>query len=85
MPDDYLNKLSYKLHTSKAMMQQVNQEKDLLTKNRRNIRTLLHDLEMDKMHKTAKKIRDSQASIQSKVETVEEELAPTATELTILA
>ena len=49
MPDDYLNKLSYKLHTSKAMMQQVNQEKDLLTKNRRNIRTILHDLEMDKM------------------------------------
>ena len=85
MPEDYLNKLSYKLHTSKAMMQQVNQEKDLLTKNRRNIRTILHDLEMDKMQKATQRIRDSQASINSRVETVEQELAPTVTELRVLA
>ena len=65
-------------------MRKVEREQTILTTNRRNIRSLLHDLEMDKMVKTDKVVKASRQIIDKKVELVENEFLPTADEIRVL-
>ena len=70
LPTKFLDKISKKLHTSKELMKQVEREQTILTTNRRNIRSIIHELEMDKMDKTDKVVKASRRIIDKKVELV---------------